>query len=1719
MPLIHAIEVSNFMNHTRRLPWSPDWRFERFLLGGYHTAFNFPNGRGKSTMVLALFAMLRWHRKSLSSIRSMHSAPPSDPAFTHFRIEITKRNARQEDLLMEQLGPSGGDHMVFGIYGNAGDGAQWDFYAYNGTFDDCPIAHRRDGTVTLVSKNEFMSALQEQNGIFPASTRERRVDEWLRLVGENFDASSLQQQLTYQLAKGAEGSSTYFDVGDRRGQNYSEALFYKHLAPELLSEVMGSYAEEGEKGIEDTIYEKSRSVVVALRRTRQVKRELDEAERILARFQSLNSTADKMREARATVEEHRQMLSVDLKALEHVLVTDPVPGVPRAPSPSDPRFYEHFVLQNGSWWLTDRGLASFSGEEPKDVNRRAERNRIHPTSASVSQVIEITCHHGSAYAKRIQGGGRSSKLYNRDAALALIGKTSVFTADWTAESALRAISDGFEWVTNTCDTNPARRRMRVIEAAIARNKQTLAEHDVTEKEQRGLKEAAEEEQGRYETGSHVLDAMRRRGIFAEDELADPKTTGDKVKADAQAAQTALNDHDRVVATQLAVFEEWSDFSLNHPDVVPKALALQLESASNDAAAELKRIGESLTGARQDQEQREGEHEAASKALGEVSNQLASVERCAEEGKGYEEIFGGESPEGLADAVTREMRLNAKTIGDCEVQQAKLEGDIKAIADFEEHHPGVAPAQWLVDRDEQRKSLAERGKRAREALDKNGKDQSKALEARTAAAGYHALFANESTEGLADAVTEAAVGARRDLGDAREALAKIEGDEAAIERFKLQVPDMAPGPWLSAWDARKEALEREKETTGKALDELRTQRQALDVAPVAPGEIARRVREIAGAGARPLYEFVQSLGLPQERSSAVLTLFSALLFSPVFEDRQAAVSASQRLAEQKVEAVVFEAAALKSFCERAEIRFDDGVARSLFVGVTTRAVECLLDPDLVEREKRALDAEISAVQFRHDEASEALDLLANDEDLVFDAQRAQRAIDRGVPAQAAALRGRIEGLEAGMPRHDARSSPSALASIKAMEVLERLFGLSAGGEWSPFEMAFARLEATIDQLEAELEEVGAAENGLTAGAELEVVARQAATALENEVPAKQAELVAKLKECREAEPRLTRRASSDSIAMIKAVLELQGLLAGKGIGEFRAIVETHKRAEADAREALRVAKERVADLENARDAAGEAANGAHLRWIEQNAALERIQAFLDDPTHGPEFMKASGSRRSALEDALDRAQARDQFDFEAAAMFVSSDGAQRLAEISRRLGAINGKLGDIEKDRKDLRDEISEMEEEKSDLVEARVNIDESILGFRKAYRELEEVLAGASKVTVEDLESRALYNYAKEWREGIDLNELGRDMRQLSGEVTGAESAELQKQLSSTQKTLKSSRDQLEKDIDALLTDPSAKLPDVARVQLEQAKTSPEVIQAMLDASRESFAENTKANTLAGDFLHKERDGLAKWLSNFTLRLPSNLQTLKKVFAPRTDSRTSTQQAGFDIEATAIDADGMAALLDEIIAVVEEVEASEQLQDTMSEAVLNKIRVGQRERIREMFYRRVVIKPRIRLVLPAMSARPLEMKPDMASSGQGVAITFLWIRKLAEFINEREIRRETVDSAKRKRIRDKMTSFTILDGAFSHLSDKKLIDSTLAGIEQSIGNFQLIITGHDPAYENDFTRFPALVMAREMSGRYMRSSSYHHRVAETDENGHAGIATFHAIQLPATATS
>lgn len=221
----------------------------------------------------------------------------------------------------------------------------------------------------------------------------------------------------------------------------------------------------------------------------------------------------------------------------------------------------------------------------------------------------------------------------------------------------------------------------------------------------------------------------------------------------------------------------------------------------------------------------------------------------------------------------------------------------------------------------------------------------------------------------------------------------------------------------------------------------------------------------------------------------------------------------------------------------------------------------------------------------------------------------------------------------------------------------------------------------------------------------------------------------------------------------------------------------------------------------------------------------------------------------------------------------------------------------------------------------------------------------------------------------------------------------------------------------------------------------------MLQASQVSFEGNLKVNAIADKHLAEERAGLSSWLNNFTLRLPDNLKLLRSILAPKIDSVSKAViRAGFDVQAKVIDSDGITAMIESIIRDVENYEANEQLRES---SLRDSQRKSLRDDIRRNFYQKVIVNPRVYLVLPAMSAAPLKMERDMASSGQGIAITFLWIMRLSEFIGEREIRRQTVGRAQRQRLRDRSTSFTILDGAFSHLSSKDLIDETLKGIEEA----------------------------------------------------------------------
>jgi len=329
MPLIQRIEVSNLLNSQRIDPWRPDWPHQIFDLNSENTAMNIPNGKGKSTMVLSLLAMLTGHMRSLNNIRMRHYAPRRTGRYTHIRVQmlVTLPGEDSNDLVAQSGGGLGGSPMVFGLYGNSGENERVNFYAYRGTFDDCNIALVHDLRHDLVSDKDFLEQMRSRPDVF----RDPSVKEWLAYLDDFFDMSNLHQQLIYQLARGAEGDSNYFEVKRLPGRSDGASIFYERLAPELLSEVMGQLGNDGEKGIEDTIHEKVNGLIVAKRNTAKKAGELRRTENTLKELEIALQKGSTFIQAKEAYDEHLAEFATEVAAVKNVLIDDPIPGIPLTP--------------------------------------------------------------------------------------------------------------------------------------------------------------------------------------------------------------------------------------------------------------------------------------------------------------------------------------------------------------------------------------------------------------------------------------------------------------------------------------------------------------------------------------------------------------------------------------------------------------------------------------------------------------------------------------------------------------------------------------------------------------------------------------------------------------------------------------------------------------------------------------------------------------------------------------------------------------------------------------------------------------------------------------------------------------------------------------------------------------------------------------------------------------------------------------------------------------------------------------------------------------------------------------------------------------------------------------------------------------------------------------------------------------------------------------------
>lgn len=103
---------------------------------------------------------------------------------------------------------------------------------------------------------------------------------------------------------------------------------------------------------------------------------------------------------------------------------------------------------------------------------------------------------------------------------------------------------------------------------------------------------------------------------------------------------------------------------------------------------------------------------------------------------------------------------------------------------------------------------------------------------------------------------------------------------------------------------------------------------------------------------------------------------------------------------------------------------------------------------------------------------------------------------------------------------------------------------------------------------------------------------------------------------------------------------------------------------------------------------------------------------------------------------------------------------------------------------------------------------------------------------------------------------------------------------------------------------------------------------------------------------------------------------------------------------------------------------------------------------------------------------------EKLSTGQKIALEFMWIVRQAEY----EIEKGLLDltSKQAARSRSKANRVIFIDGIFSTLSDRKIISEALNGLRDLGGNFQIIGFLHSPTWNNDYTVFPVYHVGKKL---------------------------------------
>ncbi|GAB2784207.1 hypothetical protein GCM10027040_07850 [Halomonas shantousis] len=892
---------------------------------------------------------------------------------------------------------------------------------------------------------------------------------------------------------------------------------------------------------------------------------------------------------------------------------------------------------------------------------------------------------------------------------------------------------------------------------------------------------------------------------------------------------------------------------------------------------------------------------------------------------------------------------------------------------------------------------------------------------------------------------------REIEDEGHRLAREEQRLRELHQARLRFGEFSestPAQWLKDAKGRYPRLLREAEGLDAHIVSRERYLESLAGDPlarqVAESE-AHRILDDAGIAFVALHEALTASGADETQQRGWLSQAAGQLFAPVVAGEAAASEAAALMIEHGLGVPVFETGRL------ADCLAQGWPPLGAVQGTETLAVKAALDPQHLTALRDEIQSRLSIDRERRIALGDEIGRLDPHGERFALALQAQAADGENVEAALEAITAEQAALSMHREQLAPRLSDAALAVIDDYQRY-----LLEGGDRT--------LEAAAEDL------------------------------LDTET--RLAELTSKIREAESAlETHGATWLAAEKFADAGGVERLAGIESR--LEEIREQGEIVGERENDAAERVASLHQRGDDL------------AARLRNLFTDGERDRLRALAAfEDAGGEAFMAAAETVKVELEQAATTAGRRADFDFARIRSYLDMrderGGSQKL---EREVARLKRELGMARESRKAKAGELQAVERRLDANQQAMTLSDQLGIAWLAVVRELPadwarrlatlDNLPQASRWPFDHPQAEALDRALADWchlagsdagdDERIDLAALEVCQQTLIDALDGLNLGERSR-----------NRERLARDVELRAQALDESLRDVRDSRLfndtERARlttlggVSPAALlelQALYTQLEGQLAEHhDRVAKLHASREHIEGT-LVERLGSIIVDAAGNLDILKRVAR-----RSGDGGAYFEVKASLIEDEAVRELIQQLLADIDEhqVAMRRRQQQESGEAGTDRRRLPydkQQEelgrQIRRRIYRGLFRDVSIRIKHEAIRphGRLFSLNEDM-SEGQREAVSLMWLVKLSEFAIERELR--DLPGHHKRRARAGRESVILLDGLFSKLSHRRLIQDSLESLRNTRGRFQMIGLIHNPNYENDATIFPTYLIGSVIGG-------------------------------------